>query len=726
MARTLFTPFLAASVSLAASSQAPAPREASPPPEVVRITLSLVQVDAVVTDKDGRHVTDLRAQDFEILEDGRPQEITNCAYISNPKHSVAVVSPAPNLPAVPPPPPTKLRPEQVRRTLALVVDDLGLSFRSTVEVRGALEKFVDEQMEPGDLVAIIRTGAGMGALQQFTADKRLLHAAIDRVRFNGALSRFGVAPVAPVGEFRNVLDTGGGPRGTKPAAGELVDALRESALTSATLGSVNFVINGLRDLPGRKGVVLFSDGLRLLQARSQGRPLLDPDPRIQGALGRLIDLANRASVVLYTIDTRGLVTLAFTAGDDVNKTPGTRTTEVQTGDFNDNRVARSRQLLDNQDGLQMMAEQTGGFLLRNQNDLSRSMGRVLEDQRGYYLIGYAPAPSTFNAERSQPSFHKIKVKVRRPGFSVRSRAGFYGVTDDQARGGPQDGTGQLINALASPFASGDVHLQLTSLFFHEPPTGSFMRSFLHVDARDLSLEKEADGSGKTQIEILAVTFGDNGVVVDQIGRSQALRVMPQLYETALQRGLDFTINVPVKKPGGYQLRVAIRDVASGRVGSANQFVDVPDLKQKRLALSGILMKGVGPSPPPAAVGGTGEGWVGEEGREATEAVRRFRPGRPLSYGFVIYNAQLDRATGQPKLEAQMRLFRDGQPLKIGEVRKVALDGQKDTSSVATGGILLLGPEMRAGDYVLQVAVTDTLARSKHRTATQTIDFEVEQ
>ncbi|HYO91819.1 MAG TPA: VWA domain-containing protein, partial [Pyrinomonadaceae bacterium] len=131
--------------------------------DVVRITTNLVQIDAVVTDKKGLQVTDLKAEDFEITEDGRPQQISNLSYVSTPVPPAA----PPEAPAVvdknaPPVPPVPLKPEQVRRTMALVVDDLGLSFESVHYVRRALRKYVDEQMQPGDMVAIIRTGGGIG------------------------------------------------------------------------------------------------------------------------------------------------------------------------------------------------------------------------------------------------------------------------------------------------------------------------------------------------------------------------------------------------------------------------------------------------------------------------------------------------------------------------------------------------------------------------------------
>src|SRR6476469_7899359 len=164
--------------------------------DVVRITTNLVQLDAVVTDKNGNLVKDLRADEVQIFEDGRQQKITNFSLVNveSPTPATAV---APKDKSAPPLPATRLHPEDVRRTIALVVDDLGLSFESTYYTRRALKKFVVEQMQPGDLVAIIRTSGGIGALQQFTADKRQLYAAIERLKWfvNGRSSVGAFAPM---------------------------------------------------------------------------------------------------------------------------------------------------------------------------------------------------------------------------------------------------------------------------------------------------------------------------------------------------------------------------------------------------------------------------------------------------------------------------------------------------------------------------------------------------
>ena len=152
---------------------------------MIRITVNLVQVDAVVTDSKGHHVTNLKPEDFEILEDGRPQTITNFSYISTAKPAgiEAHAATPPAATGMPTVPPVRLAPEQVRRSIVILVDDLHITFQDMYYVRKALTKFIDDAIQPGDLVAILHTSGGLGVRQQFTNDKRVLHATVDRLRY---------------------------------------------------------------------------------------------------------------------------------------------------------------------------------------------------------------------------------------------------------------------------------------------------------------------------------------------------------------------------------------------------------------------------------------------------------------------------------------------------------------------------------------------------------------
>jgi len=146
-------------------------RQTPPPQEegVIRINVNLVQVDAVVTDNNGKPVTDLTANDFEVLQDGKRQTISNFAFVNVKDHSAkftpsSASRAAKNGPASPPPPPSTLRPDQIRRTIFIIVDDLALSFDSTVHVREAAKKWVESAMQSGDLVAIMhQRGYGRAA-----------------------------------------------------------------------------------------------------------------------------------------------------------------------------------------------------------------------------------------------------------------------------------------------------------------------------------------------------------------------------------------------------------------------------------------------------------------------------------------------------------------------------------------------------------------------------------
>ncbi|MBC8032133.1 MAG: VWA domain-containing protein [Pyrinomonadaceae bacterium] len=678
--------------------------------DVVKITTNLVQVDAVVTEKNGRPVTDLRPEEVEIREDGKPQKITNLSYvvldsIANP----ARTEPAKPIDKTAPVPPVRLRPEEVRRTMALVVDDLGLSFESAHFVRQALKKFLDQQMQPNDLVAIIRTGGGMGALQQFTSDKRQLYAAVEKVKWNPT-GRGGIGAFAPLG------GSASSPSQTESANADL-DQFREDIFAVGTLGAVHYIVRGLRELPGRKSVVLISDGLRIFNRSDPGG-----SGRILAALRNLTDLANRASVVIYTLDARGLQALSLTAADS--------TAEMTTAQIEQSLSDRRTDFFESQNGLNYLAQQTGGLAIRNSNDLAGGIRRVVDDQKGYYLIAYRPDESTFDRVNGRRKFHKLALKVTRPGkFNIRMRNGFFGVTDEQSASATQTPAQQLFTALTSPFGATGVQVRLTSLFANDLKIGSFMRSMLHVRGRDLTFTDEPDGWHKAVFDIVAVTFGDNGVVVDQLNRTHTIRVKGKTYERILSSGFTYNLTVPIKKAGAYQLRTALRDLPSSRLGSANQFIEVPDLKKNRLTISGILATGMRAdaykkslSAPTQAA--NPDEIIEELDSNAGAALRMFKTGSVLVYGFVIYNAQVDKISRRPQLQTQLRLFRNGQQVFTG--REIAFDAanQVDLKRLEATGAIMLGSDLGPGEYQLQVIVTDPLGKEKYRVATQWIDFEV--
>ena len=712
--------------------------------EVVRISVTLVQVDVAVTDKKGRPITDLKPEEVEIYEDGRRQQITNFSYVSSESADKSEPSPGAAKPNDKPPvlpPPAQVRPDKVRRTIALVVDDLTLTLESTPYVRQALKKFVDEQMQPGDLVAIVRTGAGMGALQMFTADKRILYAAIERVRWSPSSNKlYSFAAVATdITEpgRHSVLGastlSGDKTRGSDDPllkiperATDEMDKLRQEVFSVGTLGALQFVVRALRELPGRKSVVLFSEGLNIYDREQNVL-------RVREAFRRLTDLANRSSAVIYTMDARGLQPLSVTAADDLGGDIIGGVDQARwLAEPRAHSAARADEFIDSQEGLNFLAQQTGGFFIRNTNDLSGGIRRVMKDQASYYLIGFVPEASTFKGGKER-GFHNLTVKVTRPDVRIRTRSGFFGITDEEAK--PlQKAFGQnLLTALASPFGSGDIGLRLTSMFGFDTQKGPFVSSLLHVDANDLTFATEANGQRKASFEVAAFTFGDNGSVVDSSIRRYVVRMTEREYEHTLKVGIFYRVNLPIKKPGAYQLRTAVRDTASLKVGSANQFIEIPDLKKSRLALSGIMVRGAqidaagrssANAQQSARMTSTAEGKVEDENPQAGPGVREFTRGMALEYACMVYNARLDKATSRPQLETQLRLLRDGKPVFVGKVNPFDPGQQKDLTRIVAGGSLLLGNELQPGDYALQLIVTDKLAKEESRVVGQWIDFEI--
>ena len=662
---------------------------------VIRITVNLVQVDAVVTDSKGHQVTNLRPEDFEVLEDGRPQTITNFSYITvaAPAGREAGAQP-PALPTgVPSVPPVRLRPEQVRRTIAIVVDSL--SPEGTVYARQALKKFVDEDVQPGDLVAILRTAAGMGALQQFTDDRRLLYAAIDRIRwsFVGPYRDFALVEAttdAAAGgrgdATRRQRDEYEGPKQDLEAVSGREDEFRNQIYFSGTVGALDYVVRGLRDLPGRKSLILLSEGWPPMG-----------NTREQQALQRLVELANRSSVVFYTLDARGLPVLGYSAAEGSGGGP------PQPG-VPSPLLTRAADYFDSQGGMNYIAEKTGGIFIHDTNDLHGGIREVFDDQSGYYLIGYKPPADTFKTAKGGRGYHHIQVKVKVPGLHVRSRTGFYGIPDEETRPIYRTRDEQLRAAVTSPFSTAGVRVQLASQFVNEGGKEAIARLWLHIDAGDLSFQDAPDGSKKGAIDVLALTFGDNGAVVNGLNRTFTGSFPPYQLDALRKLGVNYRMDVPIKDPGGYQLRVAVRDVASERVGSASQFIEIPDVRRDRLTLSGIVLNA---------------GGLGEKG----PAMRRFRPGDRVPYQLEIYNARRGAAGQAPNLEGKIQIFRDGRmvsTLNAEGIKEVPWSPKR----LGMFGELRLSPDMPPGDYVLQVTVTDKLAPPRYSVASEWIDFEI--
>lgn len=716
---------------LGAAGQDVKPEAKPTPPDetVVKISTSLIQLDVSVTDKNGRTVTDIKPEEVEIYENGVKRTITGFSFIFMPQPKVDKDKDKKDAASTIPEPPPILRTENVKRTIALVVDDLTLSFESAAYTRQALKKFVDTQMQDGDLVGIIRTGAGIGALQQFTANKAQLYAAIERVKWNPkGLGRFGsFDPIEPT--MQETLRRTGDSGLTKPDKEDLkmerefqegISDFRESVFTAGTLGALKYIVDGMGELPGRKSVIMFSDGLKIFDRNDSFG-----SSRVLEFLKKLVAEANKKSVIFYPMDARGLEYTGFTARDSLYD-PNTQNDPDQPS--LGSRIAdRGSELFNSQQGLDFLAKETGGFAYTNKNDLSAGMQKVLEDQ-SYYLVAYQPEEDTFDVEKRK--FNKIEIKILRKGVSVRHRSGFFVGEEDKRIVVDLNYPTKIMRALTSPFAMNGVNMKLNALFGHSEKSGYFIHSFLHIDAADLVFKKQANGDYKATFDILGITYGDNGVPVDKQNSNGSTTVRADQLEKVRRDGIPYSFVFPVKQPGAYQMRVALMDRESTEVGSANQFIEVPNLKKEGVLLSGIVLENMSKQYW-AKFSGTSTqiktsasiaGPVDEPDSRMSTAARTFYRGTILQYGVEVLNIK-----NNPKkpmdLQIQTRVFHDRKPVFQSPETRLDLSAVS-SGSILHNGAMELGENLLPGDYVLQVIVTDSSASKKKGVATQYVQFEV--
>ena len=717
--------------------QEPRPGPPSPPPvlkaeqdpDVVRITTNLVQVDLVVT-KDGKQVKDLKPEDFEILEDGRAQQITHFAYVSTNTSSpieqapLATTKNEPEAPVIPKPP----VPQEVKRTIAIVVDDLGMSFESMANLRTYLRKFLSENLRPNDLIAIIRTGGYVGALQQFTADPRVLSSAISELKWHPC-SRVGASvlaserslvtfnvPERPLNSRLPPDRSPGSSQVARPTVANESNACSIGSSLSYSISALRFILKGMRELPGRKSMMVISDNLPL-QAQETApvdfgfkRPvrenanLIDMSTQSTSyadGLHGLTELAIRSSVVIYGIASQRLQTTGPAASDEISFPPtaarGMRPRADQPETLTRLIRSRSMELLRNTDGTEVLAKETGGFVVRNKNDFG--LEKVFEDQSGYYLIGYRPAGTTFDRR-----FHTIQAHVKRGGVTVRTRSGFYGV-EDEKQSAPLSDRDRLNSALISPFGKNDIPVRVVTFFANDPGRGSLLRVFLTIDTKELSFKVERDGTHVAKLDLSSVLFGVNGSIANRQDQNAMLRLRGKPYDRAMRDGVVYGFDLPLKESGGFQLRVALRDTETQRIGASGQFIQVPDLSKGQLALSGILLM---------AENAVDDG-------NTNVVFKRFKQATSLAFGYSIYNAALHKTTRLAKLKTYTLVFRDGVKIYNSEPTAVDGNGQGDLQRISAGARLQLGPALTPGEYALQIVVEDQISK---RTATQWTQFEV--
>ncbi len=651
----------------------------------IRVSVNLVQVDAIVTDSHGKPVPGLTGKDFRILLDGKPQTIRFCNYIESGAPGSSAPAPALALKSqssAPPPTPMKIKREEVRRTIVLFVDDLALSSESIPGIRDGLRKFIEKQLRPGDLAAIVRSSAGLGALQDFTVDKQFLLAAANQVRWNAHGS----------GEAQAYHPIGlGGPAEMLARTSAVAD-MNDRTLwgTSMTVFSLKSLVKGMAGLPGRKSVIIFSDHLPLAPrddlnfdgsaaeiGSGKGSPILS------GMRG-VVDECLRAGVVLYAVDTRGLNSLTPGAADNI-EAPLTANPREHTDLTNyvwKTTQARRDEYSYNQQGGLFLSSETGGFMVTEASRIDAAIERIMNDQNGYYLIGFTPAEETFSPSGGM-KYHKLKVEVLPPGLQVRSHKGFFGLADEESVPGTELLEPSLATVLESPFQSTGLGLNVRGTYFTGKKNASLIRATVVLNAYDLALSGPKINRSAI-IHLLVRAFNVSGKQLEG-GIDQRLRVSlnEEGYERALKYGLVYSAFLPANQPGPYQIRAACREDGTGKLGTAGDFIVIPQIKASKMALSGVVFL---------------DSYGQDEQIVPSAGPFFFAPGGHARFAFQVVNPP-----HKGDVKYRTRLFRDGN--QVYESPVVAMSLEKSKRGIASGKIDIPATS-EAGDYWMQIEVED--------------------
>ncbi|MEZ5426419.1 MAG: VWA domain-containing protein [Pyrinomonadaceae bacterium] len=735
--------FVIGSLSQSAFSQTPQPT-ATPADEaeVVKISTTLIRADVIVTDEKNRPVKNLRSEDFEVFENGKKQEIFSFSYISPTSPGRSNMSGADNLglqndedglslkEKINIPTTTKeIDSNTIRRTLVLVVDDIGLSFKSVGLVKKSLKKFIKDQIRDGDLVSVVTTG-GASVLPAFTSDKKQLLAIVEKLKW-GPRSRGGADyydPIAPT-----LLEETSDARGRdiagvreETALLEDMELARKNNSAVGTIGALQYIVQGMRNLPGRKALVLFSEGFSLSDStlRNSSNSDIDtsseaPKPSANNrfgseapdALRSLIETANKASVAIYPIDPRGLQYLGMAGADEDIRKAFDR--NFKPGQTDDKRTSRDSQFRQSQDGLRVLASDTGGFAVLNQNDLDVGLEKIIDDQN-YYLLSFQTSAETVDSPKDV--FENVEIKLKNPDLKVRYRSAFYSpesVESNNSSLSPREKVGQ---ALAYPFRANEIDLHLYSITGNYE-YGDFVRFLINISAGDLEFKKQPDGMRKANFDILALTLNEDGKPINQFAKNFSFSVNEPTYKNILKKGFVYVLPVVLKKSGVYHFRVAVHDSETGKVGAAAQFLETPKFEKKRLWVSNLTLR---------SVSNDGTGTVDAENDKkmfTDTTLRHFSPPADLLYGAVIYNAET-RGDLSPDLAIRTRLIKDDKVISETPFEPISIKEQKDLKRIDLAGNIKLKENLSPGNYIIQIIVMDKLAKEKSQIATQWVDFEI--
>jgi VWFA-related protein len=640
----------------------------------------LVLVNVTVRDKSGNFVRGLKASDFTILEDNKAQrvvsfDVENIDAVANQSVAQARQDVRGNAS------------EDARATLAapaaaaastdqfkdrrLIVLFFDLSAMEPDEIDRAVtsaEHYVDTQMARADLVSIVSLGSSLVVNQDFTSDHELL---------KKQLQAFGTGAGQGF-EEGTTGTTEGTPDAGQPFTAD--DTEYNIFNTDRRLEALRSVAEQLSHVQQKKSLIYFSSGMDRTGIENQSE------------LRAAINAAVRSNLAIYTMDLRGLQ--AIVAGGEA-QSASMRGTSVYSGRSTINALNSN---FTTQETLVTLASDTGGKAFLDSNDFSQVFKGVQEDTSNYYLLGY----HSTNLARDG-KYRRIVVKVNSPGVKIDYRRGYYALADYQ-HSTKDDKELQLEEELASELPTTDLPLYLSAAYFRLEANKFYVPLSLVVPGSQIPFTRNSDRD-KATLDVIGMVMDSGRHPVTRIRDTVKLAVNSSAEVRKKNVQYDTGVSLP---PGKYHVKFVVRENQTGRMGSFEADLEVPDLKQQRLKMSSVVLA----SQVETAKKGSSLNPLVRDGSEIIPNVTHvFSSAQHLRLYYEVYEPGRAGASGRGiHLVSSVALFRgkdkvfESSPVELTELNA---SGRK--AGVFQLDLPLSG--MAPGFYTCQVSVVDDAAAS---------------
>lgn len=609
---------LIALAACAAALQSPTVRAQAPqgPPSVTfQVEVNYVDVDVVVTDEKGNFISGLTRDDFEVFEDGKLQKVDTFTYVEIP-----VIQESPfQLGNRTVSSDTKSnRDPFAGRLYVIVLDDQDVAAMRTSIVKKTAKEFVDKYMGANDIAAVVHTSGRTDAAQEFTNNKALLHAAIDKFvgrRMRSLTIERLDAYYQSLSMLQNDQDsqsTDEPAQSSDPGGHGRMDPtdFERGFRAVGVLDTLRLTAEFLTSVRGRrKAVLFFSEGIDYPVLDSfGGHSASDVIRGTQDA----ISMAARANVNYYTIDPRGLVGMTnefmemagsgapeLAGGAPMRTATGEPITGLTGGTFNAQSDLMTELML-SQGSLRELAEQTGGIASVNTNSVTTAFNRIVEANSRYYVLGYYPPTHPRDGR-----FHKIEVKTKRPGLRVAARKGYGSPRgrnaeerkrDEEARRAREakrpnaDRTSsELREILTSPLQQSGLNFTVHAAPFKNTQKEASVALAVEIDGNRLPYSPpDAKGMSANKIELSYYGVNEMGKALAGTHTVLDLTLRPETRERVKTYGVRVNPRISLP-PGRYHLRIGAREAVGGLTGSVFYDLDVPDFRKEKLMLGGLVL-----------------------------------------------------------------------------------------------------------------------------------------